>query len=115
MDNNIYSKVSYRDISVGTIGTGSTDEFSNPNDPNNLNNACWRNPTRYQWLSPGSWFNNRFFSGIYHSLRNQSYEVYVMYALLVVITVVLIAMSIDSIYHHDRIDTNLIRAERIRV
>jgi len=105
---NIYSHIPYQDISI------------------DLSSECTDNEIKYipQHIEDisksdsgfnigGYMFNNKFMIGIFHSIRNQSYEVYVMYALIIIIIILMIAMTIDSIYDYDQNMINLMRAERV--
>jgi magnesium-transporting ATPase (P-type) len=44
----------------------------------------------------GSYFNTRFMNRIFFSIKNTSYEVYIMYAVLFITLIILIMITMDS-------------------
>jgi hypothetical protein len=117
---NIFSHIPYQDLSDKPDRNGASAEItSNLNGYDASIDSHLRahyHPDRpgESWLNPRSWFSNRFTTNIFHSIKNNSYEVYIMYGLIVLILIVMIAMSIDSIYDYDHNLYLIRRAERPR-
>jgi hypothetical protein len=118
MDNNIFSHIPYQDLSTRSDlsegdrqnRTSSFDRVSNSNingcdtsfDSHSHMQYPADRPDQSSWLNVRSWFSNRFTANIFHSIKNNSYEVYIMYGLIVLILILMIAMTIDSIYDTDK-------------
>jgi len=94
-NSDIYSHVPYRDLS--NLGeTDGTDLPATSNVPVRI-----ERPATGSWSSPRAYFDNRFMSGIFFSIKNNSYEIMIMYTLIIITLLLMISMTIDSIYGYD--------------
>lgn len=97
----IYSHVPYRDLD------SDKNEMFNGNMPMNY----------YVISEPDSgssfeyFFDNRFWTSIFHSVRNNNYEIYVMYTLIIVTLLLLISIAFGSSDNYDTTIMALRRAE----
>ena len=109
MTTNIFSHIPYQDLSANN--DGETDRTGQANPPEYRSVPIPESNLNGPWVNPRAMFNNRFMNSVFHSVRNQSYEVYVMYGLIILVLIIMIMMTVDSIYDYDQNVINLRRAE----